>query len=63
MENEMKEPEFNGAQMALEIHKILSSVSVSGPNNIHNMDVAMQGLIIMSNKLKEEKEKSKAEEI
>lgn len=43
------------AKLALDLHGILSAVTVSGPQNIHNMDLVLNGLIVLHNKLAEEK--------
>ena len=36
-----------------DLHKILSQVTVSGPANIHNMDLALQGLGVLQKWLQE----------
>ena len=36
-----------------DLHKILSQVTVSGPVNIHNMDLALQGIGVLQKWLQE----------
>lgn len=60
MDNANQAP-INTAKLALDLRDILSRVTVSGPENIHNMDLALNGLAILHNTLVEQAEKNSAE--
>ena len=50
-----------------DLYNILSQITVSGPVNVHNLDMALQGLGVLQNWLKENQQKqqeaAKREEI
>ena len=54
---------FDAGKFVLDLHSIFSQVSVSGAQNIHNMDMGLQGLIALYKKMTEGKEKQEKEEI
>ena len=62
MENTVNPP-FDPEKYALDLHAILSTVTVSGHNNIHNMDVVLSGLQYLRTRLQEQKEEAKQDEI
>ena len=53
---------FDAGKFVLDLHSIFSQVSVSGAQNIHNMDMGLQGLIGLYKKLTERIEGNKWEE-
>ena len=53
---------FNAGKFVLDLHSIFSQVSVSGAQNIHNMDMGLQGLIALYKKLTERSEENKGKE-
>lgn len=60
-------PPFDPADFALKIRALLSMISISGADNIHNMDAAMQGLLALHDALrtaqKEAQEQAQREQI
>ena len=60
MDNAKPAP-MNTIKFTLDLREILSSVTVSGPENIHNMDLVLNGLAILHNTLAEQAEKNSAE--
>lgn len=64
MENSNPSPAFDAAKYVADLHAILSTVSVSGQNNIHNMDMVLGGLQYLHGQLREKKnEKESLDEI
>jgi hypothetical protein len=43
---------FDPVRFTLELREVLSRVTVCGPDNIHNMDLVLNGLAILHNNLK-----------
>lgn len=46
-------------RFTLELREILSRVTVSGPDNIHNMDLVLNGLVVLHNAIVEQRNKEK----
>ena len=62
MENVVPAADFDALKIIDDIHRILSSVTISGAVNIHHMDVALNGLTLLYNHLKEEKEQAQIQD-
>lgn len=60
MENAKPAP-MNTLKFTLDLREILSRVTVSGPENIHNMDLVLNGLAILHNTLAEQETKNSEE--
>lgn len=60
MDNANQAP-INTAKLAFDLREILSRVTVSGPENIHNMDLALNGLAVLHNTLAEQTAKNNEE--
>lgn len=50
---------FDPVRFTLELREILSRVTVSGPDNIHNMDLVLNGLVVLHNAIVEQRNKEK----
>lgn len=57
MDNAKPAP-INILKFTLDLREILSRVTVSGPENIHNMDLVLNGLAILHNTLAEQEAKN-----
>lgn len=55
MENNAN-PEFDAEKYVTDLHAILSTVFVSGQNNIHNMDMVLGGLQYLRTQLHKKEE-------
>lgn len=53
---------FDPARFTLELREVLSRVTVSGPDNIHNMDMVLNGLVVLHNAIVEQRNEEKTAE-
>jgi hypothetical protein len=52
MNNSSRAP-FDPIRFSADLYAILSKVTVNGPENIHNMDMALNGLLLLRQRLSE----------
>ena len=53
---------FDSMKFIDELYRVLSSVTISGADNIHKMDMVMNGLVVLYNREKERKEQGTEKE-